>query len=84
MTAQGIGQILVYVVVLIALGYPLGVYMARVYNDDDFAARGRLRWLGAIERGFFRTLRVDGAREQDWKSYGKVTLIFSAIFSLFL
>ena len=84
MSAQGIGQILVYAVVLIALGYPVGIYMARVYNDDDFARRGRLRWLGAVERGFFRALRVDGDREQDWKSYGKVTLIFSAIFSLFL
>ena len=84
MSTQGISQILVYVVLLIALGYPLGIYMARVYSDDDFARRGRFRWLGAGERGFFRTLRVDGAREQDWKSYGKVTLIFSAIFSLFL
>ena len=84
MSAQGIGQILVYAVVLIALGYPLGLYMARVYNDDDFARRGRLRWLGATERGFFRVLRVDGDREQDWKSYGKVTLIFSAVFALFL
>jgi K+-transporting ATPase ATPase A chain len=84
MTAQGIGQILVYIVVLIALGYPLGLYMARVYGDDDFARRGRLRWLGATERGFFRALRVDGGREQDWKGYAKVTLIFSAIFSLFL
>ena len=60
MTAQGISQILVYVVVLVLLGYPLGVYMARVYNNDDFAQRGRFRWLGAIERGFFRALRVDG------------------------
>ena len=69
---------------LVLLGYPLGVYMARVYNNDDFAQRGRFRWLGAIERGFFRALRVDGTREQDWKSYAKVTLIFSAIFSVFL
>ena len=84
MTAQGISQILVYVVVLVLLGYPLGIYMARVYNNDDFAQRGRFRWLGAIERAFFRALRVDGGREQDWKSYAKVTLIFSAIFSVFL
>ena len=66
---------------LVLLGYPLGIYMARVYNNDDFAQRGRFRWLGAFERGFFRVLRVDGDREQDWKSYAKVTLIFSAIFS---
>jgi K+-transporting ATPase ATPase A chain len=84
MSGQGIGQILVYIVALIALGYPLGLYMARVYTDDDFARRGRLRWLGAIERGFFRVLHVDGVREQGWKGYAKVTLIFSAVFSLFL
>ncbi len=84
MSGQGIAQILVYVVVLIALGYPLGLYMARVYSDDDFARRGRLRWLGAMERGFFRVLHVDGVREQGWKGYAKVTLIFSAVFSLFL
>jgi K+-transporting ATPase ATPase A chain len=84
MSGQGIAQILVYVVVLIALGYPLGLYMARVYTDDDFARRGRLRWLGAMERGFFRVLHVDGVREQGWKAYAKVTLVFSAVFSLFL
>ncbi|HEY5098848.1 MAG TPA: potassium-transporting ATPase subunit KdpA, partial [Gaiellaceae bacterium] len=84
MNGQGIGQILIYVVLLIALGYPLGVYMARVYNDDDFATRGRFRWLGAIERGFFRAVRVDGFREQTWQAYGKVTLVFSSIFALFL
>jgi K+-transporting ATPase ATPase A chain len=84
MTGQGIGQIVVYIVVLIALGYPLGIYMARVYSNDDFAQRGRLRWLGAIERGFFRSLHVDGVSEQSWKSYGTVTLVFSAVFSVFL
>jgi len=84
MNGQGIGQIVLYVVLLIGLGYPLGIYMARVYNDDDFATRGRFRWLGAIERGFFRALRVDGFREQTWKAYGKVTLVFSSIFALFL
>src|SRR3984893_4788815 len=84
MSGQGIAQILVYTVLLIALGYPLGIYMSRVYNDDDFGTRGRLRWLGAIERGFFRVIHVDGVREQGWKSYAKVTLVFSAVFALFL
>ena len=58
-------------VVLTALAYPLGAYMARVY-----AARCRVpRWLAALERGFYRLvgtrrrrgaglegLREDGAR----------------------
>jgi K+-transporting ATPase ATPase A chain len=83
-SGQGIGQILVYIALLVALGYPMGIYMARVYTDDDFATRGRLRWLGAVERGFFRAVRVDGTREQDWKGYAKATLVFSALFFLFL
>jgi potassium-transporting ATPase potassium-binding subunit len=82
MSGQGIAQILVYAVVLIALAYPLGLWMARVYNDDAFGTRGRLRWLGAIERGFLRLLRVDTTHEQDWKSYAKTVLIFSAVFSV--
>ena len=32
MSGQGIAQIVFYSVVLIALGYPLGVFMARVYT----------------------------------------------------
>ena len=32
MTANGIAQIVLYAVVLTALAYPLGLYMARVYE----------------------------------------------------
>ncbi len=84
MSYQGIFQILFYVAVLIALGYPLGLYMARVYAEPAFATRGRLRFLGRIETGFLRLLRVDGEREQDWKAYAKTVLIFSAAFSVLL
>ena len=37
-----------------------------------------------MERGFYRLLRVDPEREQDWKSYGKTVLVFSVIFSIVL
>ncbi len=82
MSGQGIAQILVYAVLLIALSYPLGLCMARVYNDEQFAMRGRFRFFGAMERGFLRLLRVDVKREQDWKGYAKTVLIFSAVFSV--
>ena len=77
MSGQGIGQILVYAVVLIALAYPLGLYMARVYTSERFG----WRWLQAIEGGFYRLVRTDGRREQDWKAYGKTVLVFSIAFS---
>ena len=75
MSGQGIAQILVYAVVLIALSYPLGLYMARVY-----APAFRPRWLSGIERGFYRLVRTDPAQEQDWKSYSKTVIVFTVVF----
>ena len=72
---QGTGQILVYAVVLIALSYPLGIWMARVYTRE----RGDV-----VERGFLRLLGSDAGSDQDWKAYGKSVLVFSIFFSVFL
>jgi K+-transporting ATPase ATPase A chain len=73
MSGQGIGQIVFYAAVLIALGYPLGIWMARVY--------GRERE-GIVERSFYRLLGRKSSAEQDWKTYGKNVLVFSLLFSL--
>src|SRR5579859_737026 len=80
MSGQGISQILFYALVLVALAYPLGLYMARVYSDGSFAVHGWFAWLGWIERGFYRFIRTDAKEEQDWKSYGKTVLIFTIPF----
>jgi K+-transporting ATPase ATPase A chain len=71
MSGQGIGQILVYTAVLVVLGYPLGLWMARVYTRE----RGDV-----IERGFLRLLGRRAGEEQDWKGYGKTVLVFSVAF----
>jgi K+-transporting ATPase ATPase A chain len=73
MSAQGIGQIVFYAAVLIALGYPLGIWMSRVYLRERE---------GVVERGFYRLLGRKSADEQDWKTYGKNVLVFSVLFSL--
>jgi potassium-transporting ATPase potassium-binding subunit len=75
---QGISQIVLYAVVLVALGYPLGLYMARVY-----AARPGRGILGRIEGGFYRVIGTD-AREQDWRGYAKAVLVFSVVSTLLL
>jgi K+-transporting ATPase ATPase A chain len=74
-SGQGVSQILVYAVVLIALAYPLGAYMARVYTSVRLPG-------GALERGFLRL--IGGGKEQDWKGYGKTVLVFSLVFSALL
>jgi K+-transporting ATPase ATPase A chain len=74
-SGQGIGQIVVYAVVLTALAYPLGLSMAKGY-----APAFGVRWLSALEGGFYRLVRTDRRREQDWKSYSKSVLVFSILF----
>jgi potassium-transporting ATPase potassium-binding subunit len=78
-----IAQLVFYAIALIALGLPLGLYMARVYSAEGGAVTRRFG-LGALERGFYRVVRTDPAREQDWKSYAKTVIIFTAVFSLLL
>ena len=68
MTTNGLFQLALYVVVLLALAKPLGTYMARVYEGRPFGLDGRDRPLK------FRLLHVveftpDGGqiqREQVW------------------
>jgi K+-transporting ATPase ATPase A chain len=72
---QGIGQILVYAVVLIGLSYPLGIWMAHVYTRE----RGDV-----VERGFLRLLGRDASSDQDWKQYGLSVVVFTIAFSAFL
>jgi potassium-transporting ATPase potassium-binding subunit len=76
-TAQGWLQIAIYLAVLTALTPVLGAYMARVY-------RGEVRFLGPVERGVYRVMRVDPGLAQDWKSYARTVLVFSALFWLAL
>src|SRR5690349_4503448 len=72
---QGIAQIVIYAVVLIGLSYPLGIYMARVY-----APAFRVRWLSSLEGGFYRVVRTDASKEQDWRSYSKTVIVFTIVF----
>ena len=68
---------------LVASAIPLGLYMARVYSAEGTVVTRRFG-LGAIERGFFRVIRTDPSREQDWKSYAKSVVISSVVFTLVL
>ncbi len=79
MSGQGIAQIVFYGAVLVALAYPLGIWMARVYGTW----RGP-RWLAAVERGFYRVVRTDPSKEQGWQSYAVSVLVFSVCFTLVL
>ncbi len=74
MTFAGWLTIVLFAVILTALAFPLGSYMAAVYG-------GRRVILSPIlagpERFLYKLLCVDPKREQDWKGYAKSLLIFS-------
>ena len=64
MTFSGWLTIFLFVVILTALAFPFGGYLARVYSGERV-------WLTPLfagpERLLYRVLRVDPDRGQDWK-----------------
>jgi potassium-transporting ATPase potassium-binding subunit len=74
MTANGIFQLVLYMVVLIALAKPLGGYMARVYQNQPFGLDGVLGWL---ERLIYRLSGVRPDQEMGWKTYAVAMLLFN-------
>jgi len=73
MTANGLLQIVLYVVVLLALAKPLGAYMA-VSTRTAVLPRRALGWL---ERLIYRGAGVRPAEEMGWKTYAASMLIFN-------
>lgn len=76
MTINGLAQIGLYFVVLLALGKPLGWYMARVYEGQPC---GLDRVIGPLERLIYRLCGVRETEEMDWKTYGIAMLLFNAM-----
>jgi potassium-transporting ATPase potassium-binding subunit len=74
MTFAGWFTIVAFVVILTALAFPLGQYMANVYTGKRVFLTPMLAW---PERLLYKVLRVDPQREQDWKSYAKSLIVFS-------
>ena len=74
MSSQGIAQIAVFFLVLLACVKPLGSYIARVFEGKAVAAQ---KVLGPIERGIYRLLRIDPATEMTWKTYAVAVLLFN-------
>ncbi|MGH8828352.1 MAG: potassium-transporting ATPase subunit KdpA [Jiangellaceae bacterium] len=74
-TAAGLLQILVLLVALALVHRPLGDYMARVFTSTKHLA---------VERAFYRSVRVDPDADQRWSTYLLSLLGFSAASVLFL
>jgi potassium-transporting ATPase potassium-binding subunit len=71
MTTNGWLQIALFVMALLLITKPLGLYLLAVYE-------GRTRWLQPIERVLYRVTGVDPERDQHWTEYATSVLLFSA------
>src|SRR5690242_1253271 len=65
--ANAIVQLLLFVGVLLALVWPLGTYMARVYQGQSVFGLDRL--IGPVERLIYRMSGVRASDEMNWKTY---------------
>jgi K+-transporting ATPase ATPase A chain len=77
MNIQGWAEIAVTIGLSVACGWPLGLYMARVWD-------GKVRWLAAVETVFYRASGVDPDKGQGWFAYTISFLAFSTAAFLFL
>src|SRR5215813_13913851 len=78
---EGWLQIALFVAVLLALTPLIGGYMAGVYTNERVFLTPVL---GPLERLFYRVIRADVSRGQDWKGYARSLLVFSGLFWLAL
>ena len=81
MTLNGWSQIAVFLVVLLAVTKPLGVYMARVFNRERTFLDPVLR---PVERILYRLTLVEEEHEMRWTEYAVSMLLFSGVSMLLL
>ena len=76
MTGSGWLQLGLLALLAVALAWPLGLYIARVYAGGP-APLDRIA--GPVERLVYRALGIDPGREQRWTAYALSVLAFSAV-----
>jgi K+-transporting ATPase ATPase A chain len=81
MTLNGLLQLALYLVLLVAVTKPLGLYMTRVFAGERTFLTPVL---SPLERLLYRLARVDPAEEQAWTVYTGSMLLFSLVSMLLL
>jgi K+-transporting ATPase ATPase A chain len=81
MTTQSIILLVVFLLVLLALAYPLGRFLAHV--GDGTPIRG-LGWLAKVEHFLYRISGTSAQSAMSWKTYAISLLVFNALGGLFV
>jgi K+-transporting ATPase ATPase A chain len=71
---EALGALVLFLAVLAALAYPLGLYLARVASSASFGGVA-----GAVERAVYRAASVDPAEEMPWARYAVALMLFNTL-----
>jgi K+-transporting ATPase ATPase A chain len=81
MQTSGWLQLILYVVALVAITKPMGLYLLRVLDADGKTWFDPV--LGPLERITYRLMGVKAGQEHDWKQYTFAMLLFSLVSCIF-
>jgi potassium-transporting ATPase potassium-binding subunit len=81
MATQSLMLLIVYLVVLLALSYPMGLYLAKVGEHGPIRWLG---WIGKIEQFLYRVAGISAESGMGWKTYSIALLVFNALGALFV
>ncbi len=70
------GQLILYMVVLLALAKPLGTFMAKVYEGERTFLDPILQ---PLERLIYRAAGVNSQEEMGWKTYALAMMLFNVL-----
>ena len=76
MTANGWFQIVFYLLVILLLTKPIGIFITRVFNREKTILDAVLR---PVEKLIYRLIGVDEQREMRWTEYAVAMLLFSGV-----
>lgn len=74
-------QCVLYLAILVAVGVPLGAFMAQVMDGERCFLTPVVR---PVEHGVYRILRIDENEQMNWKRYLASVLLFSGVGLAFL
>jgi K+-transporting ATPase ATPase A chain len=81
MTVNGILQVALFILVLVLVTKPLGLYMWRVYTGKPIVLD---RVLGPAEKLFYRLCGTSETDEMSWQTYALAVILFNALGVVFL
>ena len=81
MTTQSILLLVAFLAVLLAAGYPLGLYMAKVAGDGPVRGLG---WLQKFENLLYRWSGLPADKAMGWKSYAIALIVFNTVGAVFV